>query len=144
MSFEELKKEIKKREGYRSTCYFDTLGNPTIGYGHLLPSYDSTIKINEAIAGLIFEVDFFAAEKGAEEILKLYKSIEINSVYHEVIIEMVYVLGYAGTLKFKNFLSACNVADKYKAIRELEDSLWYRQVQRRVKVLIDKIQSIRS
>ena len=38
--FIKLKNRIKKHEGFRNKVYCDQLGNPTIGYGHLVRADD--------------------------------------------------------------------------------------------------------
>jgi len=57
-----LKSRIKKNEGYKSFVYFDQLGFPTIGHGHLIKPNEKIffkIKNNEIIS---FDIEDQSAE----------------------------------------------------------------------------------
>ena len=43
IKYTELKKRIKKHEGFRNKVYLDQLGHPTIGYGHLVKKNDKIV-----------------------------------------------------------------------------------------------------
>ena len=60
-NFDLLKKRIQKNEGFRSFLYLDKLGNPTIGYGHLIKNNENFIsnkKYSKKLLKRLFEKDF--------------------------------------------------------------------------------------
>ena len=56
-----LKKRIKKNEGFRSRPYLDSLGYPTIGYGHLITKKEKKMfqtKFSKKFLSNLFDKDF--------------------------------------------------------------------------------------
>ena len=131
-----LKKRIKKNEGYRNIVYYDKLGHPTIGYGHLVRPHDKILKNKKYSKNFlknIFENDFVAT-------LKSYntnyckKKFSLNK--KEVLIEMIFQLGINGTLKFKKFNKFLEANKTHLAALEMKKSFWYCQTPKRVEGLI--------
>ena len=59
--FLSLKKKIKKNEGFRNKPYLDSLGHPTIGYGHLITNKEKKIlkgKFSKKFLLQLFDKDF--------------------------------------------------------------------------------------
>jgi len=135
---------IKVNEGLRLKSYKDTLGNWTVGYGHLLGQGSSlaNVCITNDIADCLFREDFLEAEANA---LSLFTAKVFGAAYDwdvgerakviDVLTEMCFVLGFRGAAKFKKFLAACAKQNWEQAKAELIDSLWYKQCPNRVKQL---------
>ena len=136
MNYRELKKRIKKNEGFSLKPYKDQLGYVTIGYGHLiLPNEVRLLKTknNKAQLNAIFNQDFERALKGYK---RLIKQKNHNRKDQELLIEMVYQMGAKRVLKFKKLLSNMKKNKKHLVCFEMMDSLWYIQTPNRVKNLI--------
>jgi len=133
MSLQTIKERIKKHEGFKDMIYEDHLGFKTIGYGHkvvedgILPG----IQYSKEELEKIFDKDFDYAVQSANEIL----DPDIHSVARGVVIEMIFQLGKAGVLKFKNFLAALKFHQYSKAADEMLDSLWFKQTPKRCQEL---------
>ena len=135
LNYQNLKKRIKKNEGFSLTPYKDQLGFLTIGFGHLILSNEKhlTKKINKAELEKIFLDDFSIALSGFEIFLKHFSC---NKKDTELLIEMVFQIGVTGVLKFKKLLQEMNKGNKYLVCFEMMNSLWYKQTSKRVKKLI--------
>ena len=136
MSYKNLKKRIKKNEGYSPKPYSDQLGFLTIGYGHLiLPSEKKLIakKINRKHLEKIFVNDFNIA---LNDFNKFLKSLTRNSKDSELLIEMIFQMGIVKVLRFKKLLVNISNLNKFLVCFEMMNSLWYKQTPNRVKQLI--------
>ena len=136
MHYSELKKRIKKNEGFSLKPYKDQLGYFTIGYGHLiLPNENHLLKnkINKAQLNSIFNKDFERAVKDYERFIKQKNHNRKNK---ELLIEMTYQMGVKRVLKFKKLIANMQKNKKHLVCFEMMDSLWYTQTPNRVKNLI--------
>ena len=136
MAFHNLKKRIKKNEGFSSTPYEDQLGFLTIGYGHLILSeekYLTETKTTKAKLEKLFIQDFKNALKDYKKYLKKNTS---NKKEEELLIEMVFQMGIIKALKFKKLLGNMKKNNKHLVCFEMMKSLWYNQTPKRVKELI--------
>ena len=136
MKFTNLKKRIKKNEGYSKKPYKDQLGFYTIGFGHLIRPYEKIYfkkTFSKKYFEELFEYDFNIALNCYKKFLykKNHKKAE-----KELLIEMIFQLGIKGVLKFKRMLFYLNNKKKYMASLEMIDSLWYKQTPKRVLDLI--------
>ena len=136
LSYKNLKKRIKKNEGFSLKPYKDQLGFLTIGYGHLILSNEKRLlkkNINPTELENIFLQDFKNAIKNYNLYLKSFSS---NKRETELLIEMVFQIGIGGVLGFKNLLYNMSKGNKHLVCFEMMDSLWYKQTPNRVKNLI--------
>ena len=136
LSFNNLKRRIKKNEGYSQTPYKDQLGYFTIGYGHLIKKLEKNyfkIKYSQKHFEEMFDKDF---KKAVKDYQTLFAKKKHNHKEKELLIEMVFQLGAKGVLKFKKFLFFLNKKQKYMTCLEMIDSLWYKQTPKRVDNLI--------
>lgn len=136
MNYRELKKRIKKNEGYSLKPYKDQLGHLTIGYGHLIlpnETYLLKTKTNKAQLNSIFNQDF---ERALMDYKQLIKQKNHNRKDKELLIEMVYQMGAKRVLKFKKLISNMKKNKRHLVCFEMMDSLWYTQTPNRVKNLI--------
>jgi len=95
--------------------YYDSLGYPTIGYGHLLTN------------GEVYPYGI------SEDKLEL----DLPQDWQDFMIIMIFQLGYAGVLKFKKMIAALKAKDYKEAIKQAKDSLWYKQTPNRLNQMIE-------
>ena len=136
MHYRELKKRIKKNEGFSLKPYKDQLGYLTIGYGHLiLPNENHLLKNKTKKLQLnsIFDQDF---ERALGDYKRFIKQKHHNRKDKELLIEMTYQMGAKRVLKFKKLISNMQKNKKHLVCFEMMDSLWYTQTPNRVKNLI--------
>lgn len=106
----------------RFHVYKDHLGNPTIGYGHLvLPGESFPCGLTEEEADKLLAKDIAIAQKGVKSL-----KIDLPEDWNEFLIIMVFQLGLAGVKKFKNMLQALKDKNYPVAVAECKNSLWYR------------------
>ena len=129
-----LKQSIKRHEGFRLYPYMDTTGNLTIGWGRNLTSKG----INSDEAELMLLNDIITAK---EDYVRLPISVRSNCNFKrkDVLVEMVFQLGFVGVLKFKKMFAALERRDFTRAADEMKDSLWYRQTPSRATELADRM-----
>ena len=136
MHYRELKKRIKKNEGFSLKPYKDQLGYLTIGYGHLILPNETYLlknKTNKLQLNSIFDQDF---ERALGDYKRFIKQKHHNRKDQELLIEMTYQMGAKRVLKFKKLISNMQKNKKHLVCFEMMDSLWYTQTPNRVKNLI--------
>ena len=136
MHYRELKKRIKKNEGFSLKPYKDQLGYLTIGYGHLILPNETHLlknKTNKLQLNSIFDQDF---ERALGDYKRFIKQKHHNRKDKELLIEMTYQMGAKRVLKFKKLISNMKKNKKHLVCFEMMDSLWYTQTPNRVKNLI--------
>mgnify|MGYP001164004565 CR=1 FL=1 len=136
MRYQKLIKRIKKNEGFSLKPYKDQLGFLTIGYGHLILSNEQKlIKIKQTKNKLkkIFYQDF---SKAVKDYNKFLKQNAYNLKEEELLIEMVFQMGFDRVLKFKKLLNNMRKKNKHLVCFEMMNSLWYKQTPKRVKILV--------
>ncbi len=137
LSYYNLKKRIKKNEGFSIKPYKDKLGFLTIGYGHLILKNEKHLlkkKLKKTDLEIIFKKDFNKAVMEFNVSLRRFTS---NKRDVELLIEMVFQIGIRGVLKFKNLLKNMSKENRHLVCFEMMDSLWYKQTPMRVKELIN-------
>ena len=127
MNDNNIRTEIKKHEGYSATVYVDSVGVPTVGYGHALLQGS---KIPHMVAELLFDQDFDIAVKDYE-ILTLRWSINLDPVRRGVLVNMLFNMGMSRVSRFQKMLTALQAGDYDKAADEMLDSRWATQVGKR-------------
>ena len=123
--------QIKRHEGYRDTVYYDSVGVPTVGYGHALLEGS---RVPAVVADILFEQDFNDAVKDYT-ILANRWGLELNPVRRGVMLDMLFNLGVSRLVKFQKFLTALQVKNYDKAADEMLDSKWATQVGKRAEKL---------
>jgi len=135
--YQNLKKRIKKNEGYSPKPYKDKLGFLTIGFGHLILSNEKYLlekKMNKKDLDKIFTNDFNRTLKDFNTFFKYHSSHKKES---ELLIEMIFQMGIKKVLRFKKLLLHLKKENKYLVCFEMMSSLWYKQTPQRVKNLIN-------
>ena len=136
MNYRQLKKRIKRNEGFSLKPYKDQLGYLTIGYGHLILPNETYLlknKTNKLQLNSIFDQDF---ERALGDYKRFIKQKHHNRKDQELLIEMTYQMGAKRVLKFKKLISNMQKNKKHLVCFEMMDSLWYTQTPNRVKNLI--------
>lgn len=127
---EELTKQLKGDEGFRSKPYRDTVGKLTIGIGRNLD--DVGISENEAELLLWNDLSKAVAELKA----RLPWATSLNEPRQGVLINMAFNMGISSLLLFVNMLAAAQAGDFDKAAEHMEQSRWASQVGPRAQRLI--------
>jgi len=131
-----LKNKIKKNEGFRNRPYLDSLGNSTIGYGHLIKKKEEKIlkaKFSKKFLSNLFEEDF---RKALTDYKKNFDYKKHSKETKEVLIEMIFQLGITKQKKFVKMNKHMQNNDMFLAALEMKNSLWYKQTPKRVDGLI--------
>lgn len=134
--YSDLKQRIKEHEGCLLIPYKDTLGYETIGYGHKRQKTDPEAwyidGITQEQAEQIFEADFHIALFNADRIIS---PLDHPKEVFEVLVEMVFQMGYYGVMSFKKMIAALRRHDYKTAAKEMLDSKWATQTPGRAKTL---------
>lgn len=121
--------------------YKDSLGYPTIGYGHLITASDNFAGgIDEAQADALLQKDLVRTVNDAKSIYAQYK-MKTPYIVQIVLTEMVFQMGKGGVLKFKNTLQAIANGDYKAAAAGIRNSAWYKQTTRRAEVMARRLEA---
>lgn len=139
-------KQYQAKLGYykndRFWTYKDHLGYPTIGYGHLLVNGETFKQgLTESQAENLLASDLSATVADAKSIYEQYKmtgGIELQ----KVLTQMVFQMGKAKVLKFKNTLACMGRGDYKGAAAGMRDSAWYKQTTSRAEALARIVESL--
>ena len=113
--------------------YKDSLQKNTIGYGHLvLPGENFSDGITEQEALTLLDNDIAIARS---QLVKL-NLVKLPSDWNDLLVIMLFQLGLTGTIRFKKMIAALQVHNYPEAIKQMRDSLWYRQTPNRVNQMI--------
>ena len=137
--FSKLKPRIKKNEGYRNQIYYDQLGKPTIGFGHLIKKKEKLLhqkKYSKKYLNTIFENDFNLV---LNDFIKNYSVKSLSKNLQEVLLEIIFQLGIKNCLKFKKFNKLLKLKYLHMAALEMLDSRWYVQTPKRVENLVNAL-----
>lgn len=121
---DELTSLIARHEGKVLTMYTDTVGVPTIGYGHNLNE-----PISEAAALQILSDDVAVAVKELDDRMDWWRDLPHPAQL--VLASMVFNLGWPRFSRFKKMIAALEDRDYDQAAAEMEDSLWFQQIKSR-------------
>lgn len=124
MNIEEFTKTVAKHEGLRLDMYQDTVGVPTIGYGHNLLE-----PISERAALIILEDDIIKTVNELNDRMPWWEDLPEKA--QTVVASMVFNMGWPRFSRFKKMLGALEDRDYLRAATEMEDSLWFAQVKSR-------------
>ena len=131
-----LHQELIRDEGQRLTPYRDSLGNWTVGIGHLLKRGEKCEPITEAQCRDYLIGDVVDAEHKLDQILPGWR--ELGDVRQRALVNLAFNLGW-GLKQFANFLAAMGREDYASAGRHLRASKWAEQVKNRAPRIIHMI-----
>ena len=129
MNLSRLKKQLRRHEGFRGDPYKDSEGNWTIGYGHLLNW--SKQKAREELGS-----DIRLAELECRGRFRFFD--QLNSTRQEVLVNMMFNLGWPRLKKFVKMIAAAEAGDHELVAVEMLDSKWHRQVKGRAEELAEQ------
>lgn len=115
--------------------YKDSLGNETIGYGHLLSRGISYAAANQILADDIRGV---LAEAEAQA---WWPQVSGNDARARAFCELIFNIGLGRLAGFKQALAAAMRGDWASCANEFRNSLWAKQVGQRAVELTDMIES---
>ena len=139
--------QLKIDEGVEYEIYYDHLGYPTFGVGHLITAKDEEhgkpegTPVSEERVRECFEKDL---DTSVRECYALYGD-RWDSFPHEaqeIMVNMMFNMGRPRLSKFKNMNAALNLGDWKLAAVEGRDSRWYHQVTNRANRLVVRMRSI--
>jgi lysozyme len=119
---EKCERIIKNDEGFMSNIYRDSRGYLTIGYGFNLES----IEMPKEVADLWIKFILDSIEVKLSKLLNFWS--DLNDVRKIVLINMAYNMGIDKLLKFNDMMKALGKKDYIQAEREMDDSLWNKEV----------------
>lgn len=127
-------------EGRRNKAYSDKSGF-AIGVGHHFKDKKEFPKklTNKEIDALL-EKDMKQAIADAKTIIKNFDSLPYQ--VRLIVADMSFNLGIIKFSKFKNAIDACHNRDWSHMADELENSLWYKQVNRRSKHHVEMLREL--
>lgn len=137
--------QIKSDEGYRNDVYKDSLGNLTVGTGHLLTDdmlaqyEEGDVLPDDELEALLLQ-DFDTARADAEAFTPKDAPQEVKNI----VTNMAFQLGLPKLNKFKGFKTALVEKDYNKAADEMLDSLWASEEQtpERANRLADRMRAL--
>lgn len=135
MGIEEL---LKREEGFVPHAYQDHLGFWTIGYGTLIDERKwAGITEEEAVYLLRNRIK----EKREELTDRMGWWLKLDEVRQTVLLAMVFQMGIAGVLAFKNTLAALKEGDYVKAAKGIRGSKWAQQTPGRAERMAKAIET---
>jgi lysozyme len=130
-----MREQIKKHEGLRLKMYKDTKGIATIGYGFNLEANEIPLSMAEDLFNIQYTGHRLELIRNRPWILKL------DPVRQGVLYDMAYNMGVPKLLAFNNTLKAIEEGRYVDAARNMEQSLWYKQVGTRAKTLVRQMET---
>lgn len=126
----DLIESIKEHEGFMGNAYDDHLGNPTIGYGTLLPlnEHEATMLLKSRLENSMKELT------NAKPIIRT-----VPDSIRAVLFEMAYQMGVPNLIKFHKMWIAVQKDDWYTMTLEMKDSKWYKQTPQRAEKLMARV-----
>lgn len=133
---------LKGHEGEKLTCYYDSLGNETVGIGHLCnKSNPLTLEIGDSISQAhslrLFENDI---QQSIKDCRKLYGDFDTYPlVCKEALINMMFNMGYTHMRSFTGFNETIQRQDWGVVADFLRNNFkkWYSQVGNRARDIED-------
>lgn len=162
IDYSRLYSDIRGDEGTRTRTYADTKNKPTIGVGFNLKrpgarrdieslglNYNDVLKGRVRLTGeqidTLFKRDVQTAVRYSKSYIGSDSWAKTPSDVKEVVINMMYNMGYGSMEGMKDFRSAVQLGNYQKAADEMVDSQWYRNdVPSRARELTDRMRSVKK
>jgi len=148
MDIARLHEDLKKDEGVIYHIYLDHLGYKTFGVGHLVSqvsdpewAYPVGASVDYQRVHDCFAEDVKTAINNCQRLYGEHWN-HFPSIVQEVLVNMIFNLGYAGLNKFVNMNKAIDLGDWAQAAKEGRNSKWYRQVPNRAERLMRRLENI--
>lgn len=114
-----LEKTLIRQEGFKPEPYRDSENHLTLGIGRK----DARLSLDEAV--YLLRNDLRAATENAS---RHYFFWHLNQARQDVIVNLIFNIGYRGFLHFEKMIAALEVHNYSRAAEELLDSRWAIQV----------------
>lgn len=134
-TFAQYKNLITAHEGRRQDVYVDSMGKYSVGIGHQLVNHKfySQSHYSDREIDSLFEIDLRIALANCKKLYPAFDQIKpaMKPAIKLRLVDFVFNLGYNRAAKFKKFNSAINAGDYTGAAKELRQSIYYKQVNKR-------------
>jgi GH24 family phage-related lysozyme (muramidase) len=101
--------------------YYDSKGNLTVGYGHLITDVNDARPFSDSEADSYFNKDHNTAKAGADKIMKDYGIVNAPGPVKDVLSEMTFQMGEGNVREFQGALNAAKLGDYDKMVEEMLD-----------------------
>ena len=135
--------QLRIDEGYRLDVYYDSEHYLTVGVGHLVQPGDKLNfgdLITEEQCNIFLNKDLDIAINSCIKHIKNF-DLHPEQIQNELV-NLIFNMGYLTFFHFKNFISALDSDQYNNAANELKDSLWYNQVGKRGKRIVEVFKNI--
>ena len=146
MDIDQLRETLKVDEGVKNEIYFDHLGLPTCGVGHLIrqadPEYGLEVgtHIDDERVNELFDQD---VQVTLGECRLLFQNFDnLPEEVKQVCANLMFNMGRPRLSRFHKFRKALENSEWIEAGKELKDSRYYRQVTARADRLIARLEAI--
>jgi len=130
--FVQIKEDLTKHEGCKTTVYLCTEGIPTVGIGHALYGFEELAVGDEVSMEQVLEWFKEDCNEALTDCRALFLNFDsLPDQVKRVLVNMAFNLGRSRLGKFKNMVTAVNEGNWNKAADEMVDSRWYNQVGNR-------------
>jgi len=119
---------IETHEGNRSIMYKDSMGNPTVGIGHLIIGRAKSSYSNNEINNFFIQ-DLNIAINSTKELYPIFPNLPLNIRVR--LVDFMFNIGITRAKTFKKFNAAINSGQYSIASKELINSRYYLQVKGR-------------
>lgn len=107
--------------------YYDSKGNLTVGYGHLITDQANARPMSDQEANGLFGRDYNTAKGSANKIMNDHSIQDAPGPVKEVLTEMQFQMGEGNVREFEAALAAAKLGDYDKMAQEMLDSQWAKQ-----------------
>jgi lysozyme len=130
--FVQIKEDLTKHEGCKTTVYLCTEGIPTVGIGHALYGFEELAVGDEVSMEQVLEWFKEDCDEALTDCRALFLNFDsLPDQVKRVLVNMAFNLGRSRLGKFKNMVTAVNEGNWNKAANEMVNSRWYNQVGNR-------------
>ena len=143
MDLNEIKSQLIIDEGMSLTAYEDTLGNLTVGIGHLVMPSDQIEEgqtITQDQCDSFFNKDLQIAIDSCTKAPNI-PYLNQPELVQESLVNMCYNMGVARLAQFITFLNLLHNKNYEAAAMDLMGTLWAKQVPERAQRIANKIKS---
>jgi len=130
--FEQIKLDLTKHEGCKTSVYLCSEGIPTVGIGHALLGFEE-LKVGDEVS-MEQVLNWFKedCDEALADCCGLFLNFDsLPDQVKRVLVNMAFNIGRTRLGKFKNLITAVNEGNWSKAADEMVDSRWYNQVGNR-------------
>lgn len=118
---------IKSFEGLRVVSYLDSVGVPTIGYGHTGPDVKLGQKIDHQVAEIVLRKDLIRFEEAVERLVK----VELNQHQFDALVSFAFNVG-ASAFKNSTLLKRLNNKEDPCTVAKQEFPRWNKGLNNKV------------